>query len=175
MWENQPTCTDAVIQSVFDDCCRGSLLPDCYTTRRVLDGLSQKSSARPGEGFLVGQRWCRVCHPLPDGHGCLSTVRITMISSAGLIVLRRWLGIRKVVTKDRSADLAIQDSTVGPCRTLGIGTERIILAMAQTTLAFKQRWSIFILSGTATTSCVRFQCLSRVSEAPDAWPGRGRR
>jgi hypothetical protein len=30
-----------------------------------------------------------------------------MISSAGLIVLRRWLGIRKVVTKDRSTDLAI--------------------------------------------------------------------
>jgi hypothetical protein len=64
----------------------------------------------------------------------LSAVRVTMISSGrGLTLLRRWLGIRQMVTRDRSADLTIRDQPPG-C----VGHWRITLATAQTNLALSE-------------------------------------
>jgi hypothetical protein len=54
MWEIQPTCTDTVVDCVFGDCRRGSWLPDCYTPRRVIDGLTPRDRQR-GHARVSGQ------------------------------------------------------------------------------------------------------------------------
>jgi hypothetical protein len=68
MWEIQPTGTDAVVEAVFGDCCRGSLLPDCYTPRRVIDGLTPRDRQR-GHARVSGQvsDGCGARHSLMDG------------------------------------------------------------------------------------------------------------